>query len=452
MTVNCTTARRHCTRLASLSLAVLILANHSFAADGLDRLALEKLKQTHTVRESLKKQIQAPPRQGPLKEYRANLHVHSHLSHDSRGKIEEIVAAAKKAGTHILLFTEHPAPHYDFFKQGHQGLRDGVLLIPGAETAGLLAYPSESLGDFGNDTREVAALVRRKGGLAFLCHLEERMNLEVPGLTGVEIYNIHAIFKKQKRLLEALKNPLWIVQAAGRIREYPQEAYSAIHEYPADYLGRWDELCQRAPHTGVTANDAHQNVGMRVQWAGGNSVVLQDALGKKIAQVSATLLKPFVPLPANPKEGDELFRVQLDGYEYALRHAGTHLLMKDLTREEAWRALEKGQAFAGFDWIADTTGFDFHLQGKNGRVEMGDRVAWEKGLKLLGRAPLPGEWRVLRDGKVVHEGKGRALEIAILQPGVYRAEVWLEVAGEKMIWILSNPIYVKESRSGGGGI
>src|SRR5207244_709706 len=84
-------------------------------------------------------------RSGPYQEYRANLHVHSLLSHDSRGTLEEIVAAAKKVGTRVLMFTEHPSERHDYFKDGHQGMRDGVLLIPGAETGGFLVFPTRSL-------------------------------------------------------------------------------------------------------------------------------------------------------------------------------------------------------------------------------------------------------------------------------------------------------------------
>jgi hypothetical protein len=28
------------------------------------------------------------------------------------------------------------------------------------------------------------------------------------------------------------------------------------------------------------------------------------------------------------------------------------------------------------------------------------------------------------------------------QPGVYRCEAWLNVAGTDMVWVLTNPIYV----------
>ena len=33
--------------------------------------------------------------------------------------------------------------------------------------------------------------------------------------------------------------------------------------------------------------------------------------------------------------------------------------------------------------------------------------------------------------------------LAVTEPGNYRVEVWLKVAGEDMIWILSNPFYVR---------
>src|SRR5439155_500055 len=98
---------------------------------------------------------------GPYLDYRANLHVHSLLSHDSRGTIEEIVAAAKVTGTRVLMFTEHPSERYDYFKDGHQGMKDGVLLIPGAETNGFLVFPKQSLRGLGTGTpQEFCDLVR----------------------------------------------------------------------------------------------------------------------------------------------------------------------------------------------------------------------------------------------------------------------------------------------------
>ena len=368
--------------------------------------------------------------------------VHSAFSHDSRGKIEDIVASAKKAGTQVLMFTEHPAAHYDFVKDGHQGMRDGVLMVAGAEEVGLLAYPLAPVPKAGG-TLEMAALVKRTGGLNFLAHLEERMDVESPDLTGVEIYNIHALFKEQKRLVSQMKNPIWLANAAKMINQYPQEAYSTLHDYPANYLKRFDALCQKRPHTGVSANDAHQNIGLVLRLKENNKVQVEDALGEKLLEIDRLLAGAVAKIPADAKPGDVVLRLQLDRYENALRHAATHLLMEGQTREQGWEALEKGRAFVGFDWMADSTGFQLEVQEGDKRHAMGSRLKLEPGMRLAGKAPLAGEWKIARNGMVVHEGTGRAMEMELKEPGVYRAEVWLEIAGEKRVWILSNPIYVR---------
>ena len=395
--------------------------------------------------EALKAERTGVAAAGPYKEFRANLHVHSLLSHDSRGTVDEIVAAAKLVGTKVLMFTEHPAARYDYFKDGHRGLRDGVLLIPGAETGGFLVFPTRSLqGLTTGSSQEFADLVRSHGGLIFLSHLEERMDWDIRGLTGNEIYNIHADFKDEKKLLAAMRSPLWIVKTADLIRRYPQETFSALQDYPADYLKRWDELCQKSPHTGVAANDSHQNVGLVIKAAANNKIALEDALGEKLVELDAGSLPLLAPLRKDKKVGDILFQVRLDPYPNSLRHVGTHLLLTELSDKAVWEALEAGRAFVAFDWLADATGFDFIAQAASPRRhEMGSRVKFEKGMRLEAKAPLPVAWRLLRDGKVISESKGRNLAAPVDQPGVYRVEAWLDIAGEKMIWILSNPIYVR---------
>src|SRR5262249_54470587 len=128
---------------------------------------------------------------------------------------------------------------------------------------------------------------RSRDSLLFLSHLEERMTWDIRGLTGVEIYNTHADFKDEKELIKALRDPLWILKSASLFRTYPQEVFSALLDYPADNLRRWDELCRRAPHTGVAANDAHQNIGLTIRRLDGDKVRLEDALGKKLLETEA---------------------------------------------------------------------------------------------------------------------------------------------------------------------
>jgi hypothetical protein len=365
-------------------------------ADALARLKPEKLEAVHQEVLAFAKQRKQLPPMGRYHDYRANLHVHSALSHDSRGTIEEIVAAARAAGTSVLLFTEHPSERYNYFKDGHRSMRDGVLLIPGAETEGFLVFPTRSMqGLKAGSPQEFADLIHSRGGLTFLSHLEERMNWEISGLTGTEIYNIHADFKDEKNLIAAMRNPLWIVQAAGLFRKYPQEAFSTLQDYPADYLRRWDQLCEKSPLTGIAANDSHQNVGLVVRLLENRKALIEDALGEKLFELNVGTVPALEKLVQGKKPGDVLFQARLDPYENSLRHVGTHLMLSALNEEAVREALESGRAFVSFDWIADATGFNFSANGKE-RHEMGSALAIEKGLTLRAQAPLDVKWKLLQ--------------------------------------------------------
>ena len=73
---------------------------------------------------------------------------------------------------------------------------------------------------------------------------------------------------------------------------------------------------------------------------------------------------------------------------------------------------------------------------------MGSSVTFSDGMKLTGQAPDSGHWKLIRNGQVVSESDGFQFEFTVKEAGIYRAEVWLNIAGEERIWILSNPIYV----------
>jgi hypothetical protein len=418
----------------------------------MDRLKPEWLRSIREARERFERDRQPTSIDEKYREVRANLHVHSELSHDSRGKIEDIVAAAKRAGTEVLMFTEHPSKEKDFYLDGHQGMLDGVLLIPGAEMKGMLVYPTLSLRQYeSSEPIDLARLVRNRGGHVFLSHLEERMDWEIPGLSGVEIYNTHADFKKQARMVSAMKNPLWLVKLGELVKEYPQEVFSALQSYPDDYLKRWDELNQSAPHCGVAANDAHQNVGVRIRVKNAETLSVEDPLGEVLLELPRVLAGAAIKIPQDAKVDDMLFSLQLDPYECSLRHAGTHLLVEDLTRDAVWDALEQGRAFVAFDWLADAKGFRSQvIDGSKGEAyPLGSQVAWRKELSWTGESPLDCHWRLLRNGTCVAEKEGFKFEEPLGEPGVYRIEAWLMVGEEKLPWVLSNPIYVKGGDDGG---
>ncbi len=44
------------------------------------------------------------------------------------------------------------------------------------------------------------------------------------------------------------------------------------------------------------------------------------------------------------------------------------------------------------------------------------------------------------------EKDGVGVDLKFSEAGRYRVELWLDVAGEQQIWILTNPFYVTEER------
>lgn len=438
------------TRIVLLSIQIFIfgLFSHpaNLRADALERLDLGRLKATHQAIEAFRLDRQPVSLPSPFHDHRSVIHVHSLWSHDSRGKPEEIRASAKAAGVSIVMFTEHPAPHYDYFKDGHRGVVDGVLFVPGAEKEGLLSFPLESVpSDPNMDPQFRLDAVLKARGLAFMSHLEERMEWNLKGLTGSEIYNVHADFKDESRLVKLLKSPLGLMPLMTANRAYPQETMGALQDYPSDYLKRWDELCATTRLTGIAANDAHHNIGFRGTVTEKGILLIEDNLGKKVVEMDPSKNLLALPLIGKAKPGEVAFAFDLDPYELSFRHVSTHLLIKELTEEQVRQALQMGRAYVAFDWLGDPTGFN--LQGVRGEEvhEMGSEIPFQEGLHLRSVSPLPVRFRLVRDGKEVHSSLGRTFNYAVQEAGNYRVELWLNLPDGPQIWILSNPIYVREA-------
>jgi hypothetical protein len=223
---------------------------------------------------------------------------------------------------------------------------------------------------------------------------------------------------------------------------------AALFDYPADYLRRYDQLCQKSRLTGIGANDAHHNNALRAVVTEDGQLQLIDALGEKRGKINPKklpILKPF--LKSNLKKGDVAIQLDLDPYERSLRHVCTHFFMKELTEKAVRETMVSGRVYVSFEWVADPTGFNFQAVRGPDVFEMGSEVPLGSGVTLRAVAPLPSRFRLIRDGREVHSVLGRAYEHPVKEPGIYRLEVWLNLAESPQIWILSNPIYVR-----GGGV
>lgn len=425
-------------------LCSVVVNGQRVLADAVDRLRPEKLQALHEAIESLKSQKQKVSLVSGYQDVRAVIHAHSGFSHDSRATIDEILAGAKEAGVRVIMFSEHPSNKYNYFVDGHRGTKQGVLLIPGAETGGFLAYPRTDVQSRKTDSPQAFAdLVRSTGGLVFLSHLEERMDWDIANLTGTEIYNTHADVKNETRFMKSLYSPLTMISLANSIKQYPQEVFGALGDYPADYLQRYDQLCQKARLTGVAANDSHHNQVFRIKVVGGGAVQLEDALGEVIAKLDPEKFLPIKLLSAGKKPGDVIFELDLDPYGRSFRHVSTHLLLTEVNEQAVWDAISAGRAYVAFDWLADPTGFVYQAELGKQTWQVGSEVPLQTGLQLHAQAPYAGRFRLICDGKEVCSSQGPEFSYAVHDAGVYRLEMWLTLAGEERPWILTNPIYVR---------
>jgi hypothetical protein len=276
------------------------------------------------------------------------------------------------------------------------------------------------------------------------------MDWDIAGLTGSEIYNTHADVKDELRFMALVRSPLGLLQMSSAVKQYPQETFASLQDYPASYLKRFDQLCQKSRLTGVSANDSHHNQGFRGRLTDEGKIQLEDGLGKKLLQLDPANLPLLKPLVDGQKPGDVVFELDLDPYERSFRHVSTHLLMHELSEKSVWDALQQGRAYVAFDWMADPTGFVFRAdRGEStvpmgGELSLGGHTADAERVRLRAAAPLVGTIKLLRDGKEVSHIEGDALDVTINEPGNYRVEVWLTLAGESRPWILSNPIYVRK--------
>jgi hypothetical protein len=334
---------------------------------------------------------------GGFADYRGVLHVHSFLGGHSAGRFEEIVAGARANDLAFVVMSEHPSPHFDTRALTLRGTHDGVLFLPGSETA---EDSRDRLLTFGGAGRQ----------LTFVAHPETFTGWQAAqNFDGMEVYNLHAD-AANARALTLLFDGLWSYRA------YPHLLWTRFHEAPTENLRRWDELTTKGRRVvAVAGNDAHANVGLSLQRL----------------------------------DGEPLFQIKLDPYERSFRVVRTHALLprdQQLTEETLIAALAAGHAYVAFDVLCDATGF--RLTASNGAEQklMGDEIALGAGVRLRAATPVASRVVLVRDGQKVGEKEGVLGEWEVAERGVYRVECYLPQLPDPLSrqpWIISNPVYVR---------
>jgi acetyl esterase/lipase len=326
---------------------------------------------------------------GIYNDYRAVIHVHAEDSNHTGGKRPEVLAAAKKTGVQVVLFTDHRGPKPETWR----GLRDGVLFIAGSEESDRLRFPL-----FENEK------ISRED-LNFICHIEERYDMPRDGFDGMEIYNRHTDTKDDDDFNAGFAKLMQEKQAWAAFvelyKKYPDEIFGAGTDYWPEIFAKWHKETKGSkPFTGIGANDAHQN------------------------QVFNGLM--------------------LDPYEVSFRNLSTHILARELTEDSIRQSLKEGHVYVSHDWLCETTGFNFIAQNNFGVFAMGDPVLLVGTTRLISTTPIPAKIKLFHNGLLKEEKTGDRVTFETKTEGTYRIEAWLQVDGEERPWIYSNPVYLKQ--------
>jgi hypothetical protein len=356
---------------------------------------------------------------------RGILHVHTNRS-DGRSSPDDIAAIAARAGLKFVIFTDHgdatriPDP---------PSYRSGVLCIDAVEIStngghlialGLGAAPYPLAGE----PKDVLEDVHRLGGFGIAAHPDspkaELMwrDWRAP-IDGVELINLETAW----RVYAA--RPGWRPKARllSALAAYPVRAVETIASLLTDspaLVARWESLQQERRLPAFVGLDAHARLELR-----------------------------------ESEPGDNRFALPLPGYDTVFRTVSLNAAVaQPLTgnaREDASSVLEalgRGHTYIAVDGVMASPSFQFFSSNAAGTASEGDElmVAGPMTITVRSNAPPTFTTTIYRDAEAVHSVSSTP-ELVISVPaekGLYRVEVRATDRLSAPLWILSNPIYVRE--------
>jgi hypothetical protein len=365
-----------------------------------------------------------PPRASVLEDVhaiprhvRGVMHVHSRIS-DGSGTVEQIAAAAARAGLDFLVLTDHgnairfpERPAY----------RDGVLVIEAVEISTerghVIALGLEEGAPYPLGGEPHAALedISRAGGFSVVAH-------PTSGRTSIEWNEWDALFDAFEWLNADSE---WRDESAASLARalftYPwrrPEVLGSLLDRPDELLSRWDQLTTTRPVIALAGADAHANLGFS---------------------------------EASNRYGDRAM-LALPAYEQVFRTFSVALpaasLSGDATSDsrEVIRQIREGRVYTAIDAFAGPARLSFTATAGSRTAGPGQRLDTQRSVTFDVRSTAPADARVrlLKDGTIVAEQRGADLQyVASPDRGAYRVEVDLSSARtDAAPWLLSNPIYV----------
>jgi len=420
------------------------------------RLTRERLAAVEASIRSLAMQRRELRPPEPWRDLRCIFHAHAEDSAHTGGTRPKMLEDARAAGIDVIFLSDHFRPPRDFMDSWRM-VTNGVLFIPGSECRGFLAHPDRSvMAEMEAATPRFVETVGAGTGMIFLSHAEERMDHDMRGLTGMEIYNRHHDAKRDVvgmlDLAARLTDPAGLKELQSLTAAYPDGVLGAQVEYSALYLDKWDRETRTRRLVGVGANDCHHNQVFVLQRVDAVTARLGTAIDKpeSMRELSVALRPGLVRMLEGMTNGAVARLLDVDPYRRAFHCVTTHVWAPEVTEPALRAAVRAGHVFVAHTWMGDARGFRMAwldasepAMSNQVRAWMGDEAPFKTGGRIDVESPLPGQVRLLRDGKEVARATGNRLSHPVEQSGVYRAEVWLELGGEWRAWVYSNPVYLR---------
>jgi hypothetical protein len=346
------------------------------------------------------------------------MHVHTERS-DGAGTMDEVAAAAARAGLQFVVFGDHgdgtrplEPPTY----------RRGVLCIDGVEisTAGghyLALDMAPASYPLAGEPRDVVEDVARLGGFGVVAHPTSAKRAlqwsdwSLP-FDGLEWLNADAEWRDETRRALARVPFDYLIR--------PAAALASLLDRPDLALSRWDALTTRRRVVAVAGADAHGRIDI-----GGDSYSDSNLSPVRVPSYDASF---------------RTFSVRLE-LEHALRgDAGAD-------GKDVISAIRQGRAFAAIDALAQPARLEFTARSDAGTARMGEALVLAGPVTLQTRVLAPPNAGIvlLRNGVVAQSAMGTELvHHAASEPATFRVEVRLPGApgAPPVPWIVTNPIYV----------
>jgi hypothetical protein len=379
------------------------------------------------------------PSETKLHLYKGAMHVHSYWSHDSKGTLQEIRDAAEKNGLDFVMLTDHPHGYDDTIPRGIHGSFNKLLIIPGSEKQGFDLWPAgKAIINWKTDRDSVARDVINKGGIVCLAHTEEDHNWGSKWYQGMEIYNFHTD-TKDEIILSQVAN--FLVNG----HKYPQLSFRQMFDEQTAILARWDSLNTIRKITGFAAEDTHENQNLRARYAPDGKLEWYGPNAKLLGKTSVSFWNKW--LLNEPDQSGWVLKWMIDTYTEGFNYVTNYLYSENLTTAGLYNGIRKGHLYVAFKSLGDASGFNFTCQDQNNNIcgMMGDSVRFENIRSMKAESPLPCQFRLIRNGKIINFSESGSYTYnweAMIERGAYRIEAHILIDGLDLPWIYSNPVYI----------